>query len=149
MDFTFSESVKLAAKGYKPGDIAELKLLDESKFSKEDILSLISNGYTKSEVKKLVETFSTGSDDKPEDNNDDSDDKDDHKKEPEKKSGRDDPGSDNSDDKDDKIDYKELYEKEKKLREELQHKNATAGSSDNTDKRSPQQIAIDIAESII
>ncbi len=149
MDFTFGESVKLAAKGYKPNDIAELKLLDENKFSKEDILSLISNGYTKSEVKKLVETFSTGSDDKPDEKNDDSDEKDDHKKEPEKKSEQDDPGSDDSDDKDDKIDYKELYEKEKKLREELQHKNAAAGSSDNTDKRTPEQIAIDIAESII
>ena len=149
MDFTFGESVKLAAKGYHSGDIAELKMLDENKFSKEDILSLISNGYTISEIKKLVETFSTGPDKKPDEKNDDSDKEDDHKKESEKKSGQDDPETDDSDDKYDKIDYKELYEKEKMLREELQHKNAAAGSSDNTDKRSPQQIAIDIAESII
>ena len=57
MKFTFGETVKLASKGYKPTDIAELLVLDENKFSKDDILSLVSAGYTKSDIKKLVETF--------------------------------------------------------------------------------------------
>lgn len=148
MSFTFTEAVKLAAKGFKPGDIKELSDLDETKFNKEDILSLVANGYSKSDIKKLVETFSSSEDDETDDS-DDSDETDDHLEKPEKKSEHDDHDSNDSDDTDDNIDYKELYNKEKKLREKLQHKNAAADSGDKFDKRTPEQIAIDVAELII
>ncbi len=146
MKFTFSESVKLATKGFKPGDISELSELDENKFSKEDILSLVGNGYSKSDIKKLVETFSddAASEDDPGDGSDETND---HTEKPEKKSSQEDPGEDISDETDDNIDYKELYEKEKKLREKLQHKN-TSGSAAIKKEKSDFDIALDIANSI-
>lgn len=144
MKFTFGEVVKLSSKGFKPGDINELSELDENKFSKEDILSLIGNGYSKSDIKKLVETFSAPdeTEDKP---GDDAEEKDDHLEKPEKKSEQKKSASDDSEDKED-IDYKALYEKEKKLREEIQHSNAKKGSVIPEDTRSAEQIAIEIAE---
>ena len=142
MNFNFGEAVKLAAKGFKPSDIAELKELDENKFNKEDILSLISNGYTKAEVKKLVETFGS-SEDEHEDETGGAED--DRSGKPEKGSEHEDHVSEDSGDKDD-IDYKELYEKEKKLRESIQHKNAAAGSGGQRETKTSEQIAIEIAE---
>lgn len=146
MKFTFAESVKLATKGFKPGDISELSELDENKFSKEDILSLVGHGYSKSDIKNLVETFS---DDASEDDpGDGSDETNDHTEKPEKKSSREDPDEETSDETDDNIDYKALYEKEKKLREKLQHKN-TSGSADiKRDSKTDFDIALEIANSI-
>ena len=147
MKFTFSESVKLATKGFKPGDISELAELDENKFSKEDILSLVGNGYSKSDIKKLVETFSDvdASEDDPGDGSDETDN---HTEKPEKKSSQEDPGEDTSDETDDNIDYKELYEKEKKLREKLQHKNTSGSANIIRDTKSDFDIALEIANSI-
>lgn len=147
MKFTFSESVKLATKGFKPGDISELAELDENKFSKEDILSLVGNGYSKSDIKKLVETFSDA-DASEDDPGDGSDETDDHTEKPEKKSSQEDPGEDNSDETDDNIDYKALYEKEKKLREKLQHKNTSDSANIIRDTKSDFDIALEIANSI-
>ena len=147
MKFTFSESVKLATKGFKPGDISELSELDENKFSKEDILSLVGNGYSKSDTKKLVETFSDvdASEDDPGDGSDKTDE---HTEKPEKKSSQEDPGEETSDETDDNIDYKALYEKEKKLREKLQHKNTKAAAAIERDSKSDFDIAVEIANSI-
>lgn len=144
MKFTFAESVKLATKGFKPGDITELSELDENKFNKEDILSLVGNGYTKTDIKKLVETFSD-----PESENDnpgDDSETDSHSGKSEKESEHDDHDSEDSDDKDN-IDYKALYEKEKKLRENLQHKNATSNKAIQRDK-SDFDIALELANDI-
>lgn len=144
MKFTFGEVVKLASKGFKPGDINELSELDENKFSKEDILSLIGNGYSKADIKKLVETFSA-SEDSEEDHGDDTEEQNDHLEKPETKPAQNDSVKGTSKDKED-IDYKTLYEKEKKLREEIQHSNAKKGSVIPEDTRSAEQIAIEIAE---
>lgn len=147
MKFTFSESVKLATKGFKPADIAELNELDENKFSKDDILSLVGNGYSKTDIKKLVETFSDH-EESEDDPGDDAEEKDDHSKKSDTKSSHDDHEEDNSDEADDNIDYKELYEKEKKLRQKLQQNNQKAGSSVKTDDKSDFDIALEIANSI-
>lgn len=147
MKFTLGESVKLAAKGYKHADIAELSELDENKFSKEDILSLVGSGWSKSDIKKLVDDLSDPREDE-EDEPDDSDESNNHKGNPEKKSEQDDPETDDSDE-DESIDYKSLYEKEKKLREDLQHKNAKKGSADKSDPRTDEQVAIELATKII
>lgn len=147
MKFTFSETVKLATKGFKPGDISELSELDENKFSKEDILSLVGNGYSKSDIKKLVETFSDG-DTSEDDPGDGSDEMDDHTEKSGKKSSQEDHGEDTSDETDDNIDYKALYEKEKKLRETLQHKNASGSADIKKDEKSDFDIALEIANSI-
>lgn len=147
MKFTFAESVKLATKGFKPGDISELSELDENKFSKEDILSLVGHGYSKSDIKNLVETFSDA-DASEDDPGDGSDETNDHTDKPEKKSSQEDPEEDNSDEANDNIDYKKLYEKEKKLRESLQHKNAQASSDIKRDSRSDFDIALEIANNI-
>ena len=145
MKFTFAESVKLATKGFKPGDISELSELDENKFNKEDILSLVSNGYTKTDIKKLVETFSDpeSEDEKPGDDSE----TDSHSGKSENKSEHDDHDSEDSDDKDD-IDYKELYEKEKKLREKLQQQNQKKGSEFRGDTKTDFDIALDIANNL-
>lgn len=147
MKFTFSETVKLATKGFKPGDISELSELDENKFSKEDILSLVGNGYSKTDIKKLVETFSDG-DTSEDDPGDGSDEMDDHTEKSGKKSSQEDHGEDTSDETDDNIDYKALYEKEKKLRETLQHKNASGSADIKKDEKSDFDIALEIANSI-
>ena len=144
MEFTFTETVKLATKGFKPSDVAELSKLDENKFSKDDILSLISNGYSKTEVKKLVEMFDSKEVESDTDNNDDVQDDvptEKEEKEPERKSG---PATPSTKEKDD-IDYKAKYEEEKKLREQLQHKNAAAPSGVKGDTRSDWDVAMEIA----
>ena len=145
MKFTFAESVKLATKGFKPGDITELSELDENKFNKEDILSLVGNGYSKTDIKKLVETFSDP--ESEDDNPGDDSETDSHSGKSENKSEHDDHDSEDSDDKDD-IDYKELYEKEKKLREKLQQQNQKKGSVVKGDNRTDFEIALDIANNL-
>lgn len=144
MKFTFAESVKLATKGFKPGDISELSELDENKFNKEDILSLVGNGYTKTDIKKLVETFSDP--ESEDDNPGDDSGTDNHSGKSENESEHDDHDSEESDDKDN-IDYKALYEKEKKLRENLQHKNAASNKAIQRDK-SDFDIALELANDI-
>lgn len=143
MNFNFKDAVKLASKGVKPSEIAELAALDENKFDKDDILSLIGSGYKTSDIKKLVETFSS-SDDEDNGPGDDSDNENDHKG-PEDKDEQDNDSDSGSPEDDDNIDYKQLYEKEKKLREKLQHDNAKKGAKDTEDKKSDEEIALEIA----
>ena len=144
MNFNFKDVVKLASKGIKPTEIAELAALDENKFDKDDILSLIGSGYKTSDIKNLVETFSP-SDDEDDDPGDDSENKDNHKSHEEKHEQNDDSDSGSSEDDGDNIDYKQLYEKEKKLREKLQHDNAKKGAKDPEDRKSDEEIALEIA----
>ena len=144
MEFTFGDVVKLATKGYKPSDVEELRKLDENKFSKDDILSLIASGYSKSEVIKLVDTF-TPEDSESTEETEDQDEQPHEKKEkePVKPNAKEDSSSE---DESDDIDYKKKYEEEKKLREELQHKKAVSGSAIKGDNKSDWDIALEIAE---
>ena len=144
MNFNFKDVVKRASKGIKPSEIAELAALDENKFDKDDILSLIGSGYKTSDIKNLVETFSPsdGEDDNP---GDDSEDENNHKSHEEKHEQENVPDSGSSEDDSDDIDYKQLYEKEKKLREKLQHDNAKKGAKDPEDRKSDEEIALEIA----
>jgi len=144
MNFNFKDVVKLASKGIKPSEIAELAALDENKFDKDDILSLIGSGYKTSDIKNLVETFSP-SDDEKDNPSDDSEAKDNHNSHEEKHEQNDDSDSGSSEDDSDDIDYKQLYEKEKKLREKLQHDNAKKGAKDSEDRKSDEEIALEIA----
>lgn len=144
MNFNFKDIVKLASKGIKPTEIAELAALDENKFDKNDILSLIGSGYKTSDIKNLVETFSP-SDDEDDDPGDDSEKEDNHKSHEEKHEQNTDSDSGSSEDDGDDIDYKQLYEKEKKLREKLQHDNAKKGAKDPEDRKSDEEIALEIA----
>ena len=143
MNFNFKDVVKLASKGIKPSEIAELAALDENKFDKDDILSLIGSGYKTSDIKNLVETFSP-SDDEDDNPCDDSETKDDHKSHEEKHEQNNNSDSGSSED-NDNIDYKQLYEKEKQLREKLQHDNAKKGAKDPEDRKSDEEIALEIA----
>lgn len=144
MNFNFKDVVKLASKGIKPSEIAELAALDENKFDKDDILSLIGSGYKTSDIKNLVETFSP-SDDEDDDPGDDSEEEDNHNSHEEKHEQNNNSDSGSSEDDSDDIDYKQLYEKEKKLREKLQHDNAKKGAKDPEDRKSDEEIALEIA----
>lgn len=144
MNFNFKDVVKLASKGIKPSEIAELAALDKNKFDKDDILSLIGSGYKTSDIKNLVETFSP-SDDEDRNPSDDSEEKDNHKSHEEKREQENVPDSGSSEDDSDDIDYKKLYEKEKTLREKLQHDNAKKGAKDPEDRKSDEEIALEIA----
>lgn len=144
MNFNFKDVVKLASKGIKPSEIAELAALDENKFDKDDILSLIGSGYKTSDIKNLVETFSP-SDDEDDNPSDDSETKDNHKSHEDDNEQNNDSDSGSSEDDGDDIDYKQLYEKEKKLREKLQHDNAKKGAKDPEDRKSDEEIALEIA----
>lgn len=145
MNFNFKDVVKLASKGIKPSEIAELAALDENKFDKDDILSLIGSGYKTSDIKNLVETFSP-SDDEDDNPGDDSETKDNHNSHEEKHEQNNDSDSGSSEDDSDDIDYKQLYEKEKTLREKLQHDNAKKGAKESEDRKSDEEIALEIAE---
>ena len=145
MKLNFPDMLKLATKGYKPTDIAELSAIDEKEVTKEQLFSLIDNGYTLEDVKFLRgllsgENESSGDDSEnetPPDNED---------KPLENDSTGDNSGSEDQEE----VDYKSLYEKEKKLREKLQHGNASSlDASDSMDKRSDEEIAQDIANSIL
>lgn len=145
MKFNFKEMVALAAKGYKPNDIAEMTALDDSKFSKDDVLSLVANGYSKSDIKKLVETVEQT--DKPQEN--ETDETEDHSNNEETVSQSQDDDGDSSDNADD-IDYKKLYEDEKRLRQKLQHDNVNDSNSGGvTDTRTDEQIAVDVVRTIL
>ena len=145
MKFNFKEIVALAAKGYKPNDIAEMTALDDTRYSKDDVLSLVANGYSKSEIKKLVETVEQVE----EPQEDETDETENHSNNEETGSQSQDDGDNSSDNVDD-IDYKKLYEDEKKLRQKLQHDNVNGSNSGGeTDTRTDEQIAIDVVRTIL
>lgn len=137
MKFNFTEAVKLAVKGFTPDAIVNLSKLDDSKFSKEDIITLVDKGYTEEKISELVNMF--------QDDESVVDGEDSNKGEPDKKtSTKSGPDKQVGDDEVDKIDYKALYEKEKHLREKLQH-TETVKNKDikNSDDRSDFDVAID------
>lgn len=137
MKFNFTEAVKLAVKGFTPDAIVNLSQLDDSKFSKEDIITLVDKGYTEEKISELVNMF--------QDDESVVDSEDDTKGEPdEKTSNKSEPDKQVEDDEADKVDYKALYEKEKQLREKLQH-SETVKNKDikNSDDRSDFDVAID------
>ena len=137
MKFNFKEAVKLAVKGFTPDAIVNLSQLDDSKFSKEDIITLVDKGYTEDKISELVNMF------QDDENVDDSTDS--NKGEAvEDASKKSEPDKQVKDDEVDKVDYKALYEKEKQLREKLQH-SETVKNKDvkNSDDRSDFDVAID------
>lgn len=154
MQFTLKDHVKLATKGYKLNDIAELSEIDDSKFDKDDIMALVGSGYKMDDIKKLVEAFKDPADNPEDEQGNDNQDqeKDIHSAKGSKKTSNDN-GSDDVDDPDDKvsiIDYKEAYEKEKKLREKLQQKNVNSLQGSETEQtKTDEELAIELAEKII
>lgn len=137
MKFNFTEAVKLAVKGFTPDAIVNLSKLDDSKFSKEDIITLVDKGYTEDKISELVNMF------QDDENVNDSKDSTEGEltKDASKKS---EPDKQVKDEEVDKVDYKALYEKEKQLREKLQH-SETVKTKDikNSDDRSDFDVAID------
>lgn len=142
MKFNFTEAVKLAVKGFTPDAIVNLSKLDDSKFSKNDIITLVDKGYTEEKISELVNMF------QDDENVNDSEDK--EKGEPDKDtSNKSEPDSQGKDSEDDKVDYKALYEKEKSLREKLQHKETVKNSEvKNTDNRSDFDLAVDFVNDL-
>lgn len=137
MKFNFKEAVKLAVKGFTPDAIVNLSQLDDSKFSKEDIITLVDKGYTEEKISELVNMF--------QDDENVNDSEDSNKGEPdEKTSNKSEPDKQVKDEEADKVDYKALYEKEKQLREKLQH-SETVKNKDikNSDDKSDFDVAID------
>lgn len=136
MKFNFKEAVKLAVKGFTPDAIVNLSQLDDSKFSKEDIITLVDKGYTEEKISELVNLFSD--EEGPESSETKKDIPDESAS---KKSAPDDQEKDKEDE---SVDYKALYEKEKQLREKLQH-SETVKNKDvkNSDDRSDFDVAID------
>lgn len=142
MKFNFTEAVKLAVKGFTPDAIVNLSKLDDSKFSKEDIITLVDKGYTEEKISELVNMFQN------DESVDDSEDK--GNGEPDKDtSNKSEPDSQVKDNEGDKVDYKALYEKEKSLREKLQHKETVKNSDvKNTDNRSDFDLAVDFVNDL-
>ena len=132
MKFNFKEAVKLAVKGFTPDAIVNLSQLDDSKFSKEDIITLVDKGYTEDKISELVNMFQDDSTDS-------------NKGEPAgDASKKSEPDKQVEDDEVDKVDYKALYEKEKQLREKLQHAETIKNKDvKNSDDRSDVDVAVD------
>ena len=148
MKFSFKEMVKMTAKGFKPNDIAELSAIDENKFDKDDILTLVGADYSASDIKKLISTFDSN-DDISDDNKNDAagGTQPDNAENKSEKDPTDKKPSEESTD--DKTDYKLLYEQEKKLREDLQHKNATSHNDREQNKESDFEIATKFAQEVL
>lgn len=146
MEFTFTDHVKLATKGFKPNDIAELSALDENKFNKDDIMALAGSGYKLSDIKKLVNTFDDNKSEKQQ-----GDDEGEHKEQEKPEDHKQDQVTETSSEDTQSVDYKELYEKEKKLREKLQQNNQKRieGQKDPQDLKSDEEIALSFAESVL
>lgn len=142
MNFGFKDAVKLASKGFKPTDIAELAALDENKFDKDDILSLVGNGYKLQDIKNLVKTFELNSD--PDDSGDSNESASESAQDAPDNTSKEETSFDSSDEQEDDIDYKSLYEKEKNLREKLQHSNQMINKEIKREK-SDFDIALEIA----
>ena len=142
MKFNFTEAVKLAVKGFTPDAIVNLSKLDDSKFSKEDIITLVDKGYTEEKISELVNMF--------QDDESVSDSEDKEKGEPEKDtSNKSESDSQVNDNEGDKVDYKALYEKEKSLREKLQHKETVKNSVvRKTDEKSDFDLAVDFVNDL-
>lgn len=144
MGMNFTEILGAAKAGYKPNEIIELNALTE-KYEKEDILTLVSAGYNLDDLKKtceLADKFAEGASgqEDPQENKKTEENKgqksaDTSEKDPEGTS--------------DNIDYKSLYEQEKKLREDMQHENATGDASGSTPKKTDEEIALEIANEIL
>lgn len=149
MKFSFKEMVKMTAKGFKPNDIAELTAIDENKFDKDDILTLVGADYSIGDIKKLISTFSSSEDDTTDDNTNGAagGTQPDNAEDNSEKDHADKKTSEESTD--DKTDYKLLYEKEKKLREDLQHKNATSHNNREQNKESDFEIATKFAQEVL
>lgn len=144
MKFNFTEAVKLAVKGFTPDAIVNLSKLDDSKFNKEDIITLVDKGYTEEKISELVSLFSetemevetTGTEDKKKDN-------------PDETSVKSTTDSQSKDQEDAGVDYKALYENEKKLREKLQHKETVKDSQVQIgDNRSDFDLAVDFVNDL-
>lgn len=145
MKLNFPDMLKLAAKGYKPNDIAELSAIDEKEVTKEQLFSLIDNGYTLEDVKFLRGLLS-GENNPSGDDSENETPPDNDEKPLENASTGETSGNEDQEE----VDYKSLYEKEKKLREKLQHGNASGlDASGNEDKRTNEEIAQDIANAIL
>jgi hypothetical protein len=142
MKLNFPDMLKLASKGYKPNDIAEISAIEETDLNKEQLFSLIDNGYNLDDIKFLRGLLS-GENNVP---SEESEDKPPEEKPLEKNSTGDNTGNEDQEE----VDYKSLYEKEKKLREKLQHSNASElNASGEIDKRTNEEIAQDIANAIL
>ena len=146
MKFTFTDHVKLATKGFKPNDIAELSALDENKFNKDDIMTLAGSGYNLSDIKKLVGTF-----DDENSKEQQGDDEGENKEQEKPEDHESDQVTETSSEDAKSVDYKELYEKEKKLREKLQQNNQKRieGTKDPQDLKSDEEIALSFAEAVL
>lgn len=148
MNFSLKDCVKLATKGFKVLDIAELSALDDTKFDKDDILTLVGSGYKLSDIKDLVKTFDKSDDESTvEDPEDDKNNSHTEKQQPEKPDNE--SCHSDADTGDNIIDYKQMYEKEKQLREKLQQTNQRTIEGDKPDSKSDWDIALEIAQNII
>jgi len=143
MKLNFPDMLKLASKGYKPTDIAELSAIEETDLNKEQLFSLIDNGYNLDDIKFLRGLLNG-------ENNAPSEESEDEPPEEEKPLENNSKGDNPVNEDQEEVDYKSLYEKEKKLREKLQHSNASElNASGEIDKRTNEEIAQEIANAIL
>lgn len=142
MKLNFPDMLKLASKGYKPNDIAEISAIEETDLNKEQLFSLIDNGYNLDDI-KFLRGLLNGENNAPSEESEDAP--------PEEKPLENVSTGNNTGNEDqEEVDYKSLYEKEKKLREKLQHSNASElNASGEIDKRTNEEIAQEIANAIL
>lgn len=144
MGLNLAEIITAAKTGYKPSDLIELSSLTD-KYNKEDILSLVSTGYNLDDIKKTCELADKSKDDASNQENP----QENKKTEENKRQKSADTSEKKPEDTGESIDYKKLYEEEKQLRESLQHNNASSDSSGNENKKTDEEIALDIASDIL
>ena len=146
MGLTITDGAKLLKNGYSLSDLKELNtVLDKNPDNGNDIIELAKK-LKFSDLKSALTLFNvsaqsdeSGNDNSENDDNDSDDSGENHN----------DNSSDGDHQEDDNVDYKKLYENEKQLRESIQKANQNRDVSGNKDKKTPYDLALEIAADVL
>jgi hypothetical protein len=138
----FVDVLALSVKGYKVEEINNLKAIIKKYPDAEGSIMELAKKVSFTDLQSYMKIAEDSSGEATADSKEDVDNKDQNEPDQEtapKKSEQTDPD----------IDYKKLYDEEKKLREQLQHDIARKDvSEDERDKRTDEQIAMDIVNQL-
>ena len=142
MGLSITDTVALVSKGYKVSELQEIsKILDENK-NDNNIIELAKK-LAFSDFKSAMTLFNNA------DNSLASENASDDETDQETDDQQDIPDDQDDQGEEDGVDYKTLYEKEKKLREDIQKANQKRDVSDEDSKESDFDIALKFAQQVL
>lgn len=148
MGLTITDGAKLLKNGYTLSDLKELNaVLDKNPDNGNDIVELAKK-LQFSDLKSALTLFNIGAGAQSNQSGTDGADEDDDNTDESEETQKDTSSADDHSE-DDNIDYKKLYEDEKQLREKIQRANQNRNGGDGTPKKTPMELAMEIATDIL